>query len=175
MMKNVFGWPARLLHWVMAVMIVAMLFIGVGMTASVSTLHTTLVGIHVPLGAAVLVLACVRIAVRLRSWPPALPGDLPAWQKSAAVGSHLLLYALMVAMPVVGWAMQSAGGYPIMLGAGLRLPAIAAADPALFAWLRHAHRWLAYLFFLTFCAHFAAALYHWLIRRDGVMRSMTRG
>ncbi|WP_260427051.1 cytochrome b, partial [Burkholderia stagnalis] len=89
-----------------------------------------------------------------------------------ALTSHLVLYALMVAMPLIGWAMLSAGGYPVTLGDGVQLPAIVAADPVAFAWLRVAHRVLAYLFFATFLAHFAAALYHGLIRRDGVVRAM---
>lgn len=172
MMKTVFSLPARLLHWVMATMIVAMLFIGVGMVASVSERHAALVAIHKPLGVAVLVLVCVRVVVRLSSRAPGLPGDLPAWQRAAAHGSHIALYALMIAMPLVGWAMLSAGGYPITLGGGVQLPAIVSADPVSFAWLRIAHRWLAYLFFATFLAHFAAALYHAVIRRDGVMRAM---
>nr|WP_152986006.1 cytochrome b [Burkholderia sp. lig30] len=171
-MKNVFCLPARVLHWSMAAMIVAMLFIGVGMVASVSERHATLVAIHKPLGVAVLVLACVRVVVRLSSRPPALPEDLPGWQKVAALGSHLVLYVLMIAMPLIGWAMLSAGGYPVTLGGGVQLPAIVPADPVWFAWLRNAHRWLAYAFFATFLAHFAAALYHALVRRDGVMRAM---
>lgn len=170
--STTFAWPARVLHWVMAAMIVAMLFIGVGMVSSVSGRHAVLVAIHKPLGIAVLALVCVRIVVRLASTPPALPEDLPGWQKFAAHGSHLVLYALMVAMPLIGWAMLSAGGYPVTLGGGVQLPALVPADPAAFAWLRVAHRLLAYLFFATFLAHFAAALYHGLIRRDGVLRAM---
>ncbi|MBY4870708.1 cytochrome b [Burkholderia sp. Bp9017] len=170
--STTFSLPARLLHWVMAAMIVAMLFIGVGMVASVSERHDFLVALHKPLGIAVLVLVCVRIVVRFVSKPPALPADLPGWQKAAAHGSHLVLYALMLAMPLIGWAMLSAGGYPVTLGGGVQLPALVSADPAAFAWLRVAHRVLAYLFFVTFLAHFAAALYHGLIRRDGVARAM---
>ncbi|ABC37923.1 cytochrome b [Burkholderia thailandensis] len=172
MMKTTFNPLARLLHWVMAAMIVSMLFVGAGMVATVSGRHAVLVAIHKPLGVAVLVLACVRVVVRLSSRPPALPSDLPGWQKFAAHGSHLVLYALMIAMPLVGWAMLSAGGYPVTLGGGVQLPPIVPADAVWFAWLRHAHRWLAYLFFATFLAHFAAALYHGLIRRDGVLRAM---
>ncbi|VWD20569.1 cytochrome B561 [Burkholderia contaminans] len=174
MMKasTTFGLPARVLHWVMAAMIIAMLFIGVGMVASVSERHALLVAIHKPLGIAVLVLVCVRIVVRVLSKPPALPEDLPWWQKVAAHGSHLVLYALMFAMPLIGWGMLSAGGYPVTLGGGVQLPALVSADPVTFAWLRVAHRVLAYLFFATFLAHFAAALYHGLIRRDGVVRAM---
>lgn len=172
MMKTTFSPLARLLHWVMAAMIVSMLFVGAGMVTTVSGRHAALVAMHKPLGVAVLVLACVRVVVRLSSRPPALPADLPGWQKFAAHGSHLVLYALMIAMPLVGWAMLSAGGYPVTLGGGVRLPSIVPADAVWFAWLRHAHRWLAYLFFVTFLAHFAAALYHGMIRRDGVLRAM---
>ncbi|ABA51031.1 cytochrome B561 [Burkholderia pseudomallei 354e] len=171
-MKTTFSPLARLLHWVMAAMIVSMLFVGAGMVTTVSGRHAALVAMHKPLGVAVLVLACVRVVVRLSSRPPALPADLPGWQKFAAHGSHLVLYALMIAMPLVGWAMLSAGGYPVTLGGGVRLPSIVPADAVWFAWLRHAHRWLAYLFFATFLAHFAAALYHGMIRRDGVLRAM---
>ncbi|KWD74215.1 cytochrome b [Burkholderia ubonensis] len=171
-MKSVFSLPARVLHWVMAAMILSMLFIGVGMVSSVSERHAVLVAVHKPLGIAILVLVCVRVVVRLSSRPPGLPEDMPGWQKVAALGSHLVLYALMIAMPLIGWAMLSAGGYPVTLGGGVQLPAIVSAGPVAFAWLRIAHRWVAYLFFATFLAHFAAALYHGLIRRDGVVRAM---
>lgn len=174
-MKNINGtfcFAARLLHWLMAAMIVAMLFIGVGMVASVSARHTWLVLIHKPLGIAILVLAVVRLVVRFKNPPPPLPEDLPSVQKFAAHASHWVLYALMIAMPLVGWAMLSAGGYPAMLGESLRLPSIVPASPVAFAILRHLHTWLALALFFTFIAHMAAALYHGLIRRDGVLASM---
>lgn len=172
---GLFTLPARILHWLMAAMILAMLFIGVGMVASVSERHEWLLRIHKPLGIAILLLAVVRVAVRLRHPPPPLPADLPMLQKLAAHASHWLLYALMIAMPLVGWAMLSAGGYPVMLGASLRLPAILPASATAFAILRHLHGWLALLLFLTFLAHLGAALYHGLIRRDGVLASMLGG
>jgi cytochrome b561 len=163
---------ARVLHWLMAAMILSMLFIGVGMVASVSERHQWLIHIHKPLGIAILLLAVVRIIVRLRNPPPPLPADLPAIQKLAAHASHWLLYALMLIIPLVGWAMLSAGGYPVMLSDSLRLPAIFPTNATAFAILRHAHAWLAMLLFLTFLAHLGAALYHGLIRRDGVLQSM---
>ncbi|GAB2576310.1 cytochrome b [Dyella jejuensis] len=163
---------ARVLHWLMAIMILSMLFIGVGMVASVSERHAWLIRIHKPLGIAILLLAVVRLIVRLRHPPPPLPADLPRLQKLAAYASHYLLYALMLAIPLIGWAMLSAGGYPVMLGDTWRLPSIFPANAAAFAILRHAHAWLAMLLFLTFLAHLGAALYHGLIRRDGVLSSM---
>jgi cytochrome b561 len=168
-----FTLAARVLHWLMAAMILTMLFIGVGMVASVSERHDWLIRIHKPLGIAILILAVVRLAVRLRHPPPPLPADLPVLQKLAALASHWLLYALMFALPLIGWAMLSAGGYPVMLSESLRLPPIFPFSPIAFAVLRHAHAWLAILLFLTFLAHMGAALYHGLIRRDGVLSSMT--
>lgn len=174
-MKNttgMFALPARVLHWLMAILILAMLFIGVGMVTSVSERHAWLIHIHQPLGIAILVLVVLRLAVRQRHPPPPLPADLPMLQKLAAHASHGLLYALMIAMPLVGWAMLSAGGYPVMLSGSLRLPSIMPANATAFAVLRHLHGWLALLLLLTFLAHLAAALYHGLIRRDGVLASM---
>ncbi|HUA79955.1 MAG TPA: cytochrome b/b6 domain-containing protein [Dyella sp.] len=171
--SDYFVLTARVLHWLMAVMIVSMLFIGVGMVASVSERHDWLLRIHKPLGVAILILAVLRLIVRLRNPPPPLPADLPAIQKLAAYASHYLLYALMLVIPLVGWAMLSAGGYPVMLSHSLRLPPIFPTNATAFAILRHAHAWLAMLLFLTFLAHVGAALYHGLIRRDGVLSSMT--
>lgn len=170
--SDVFSLPARVLHWLMAILILAMVFIGIGMVSTVSDKHTWLLALHKPLGVTILALACIRLAWRLRYPPPPLPADLPRLQRLAAIASHWLLYALMFALPLVGWMMLSAGGYPIDLGSSLQLPAIAPVDATWFAVLRWSHRALAYLLFGVFLLHFAAALYHGLIRRDGVLRSM---
>lgn len=170
--ETMFWWPARVLHWLMALMILTMLFVGAGLVASVSERHAWLLALHKPLGAAILVLAVLRLALRLWRRPPPLPSELSAAQRFAAHASHWLLYALMLAMPLIGWAMLSAGGYPVDLGGGLRLPPIAPFDPSWFAALRWLHRTLAYALFALVLLHLAAALYHGLIRRDGVLRSM---
>ena len=93
-----FSLAARVLHWTMAVLILAMLFIGVGMVATVNEKHQWLLAIHKPLGIAILVLAISR----LRNPPPPLPADLPRLQRIAAYLSHWLLYALMIVMPLIG-------------------------------------------------------------------------
>lgn len=169
---TMFWLPARVLHWLMAAMILTMLFVGAGMVATVSDRHTWLLALHKPLGISILLLAVLRLILRILHKPPPLPSDLSAPQRFAAHASHGLLYGLMLALPLIGWAMLSAGGYPVTLGAGLRLPSIAAADPSTFAALRWLHRTLAYVLFATVLLHLAAALYHGLIRRDGVLRSM---
>ena len=167
-----FAAASRLLHWLMAPMIITMLFIGIGMAASVSRRYDLMVSIHRPLGFAILVLCLARIVNRFINPPPDLPDTVPSLQRFAAKASHIALYALMLIMPLVGWGMLSAARYPIALYGPVRLPPILPHDLTLYAWLRDLHTVLAYLLFATFLAHFGAALYHGLIRRDGVFGSM---
>lgn len=171
MKPTVFHPVARLLHWSMAILILAMLLIGVSMVTDLSVRHPVLVSLHKATGLALLVLVVARIIVRLSIPHPPLPQDLPAFQRLAAGASHLLLYGLMLAMPLLGWAMLSAGGYPRPFG----LPAIVPHDLQLYAVLRQAHGWAGYLLFATILVHVGAALMHAWVRRDGVLRSMWPG
>jgi cytochrome b561 len=161
----------RSLHWLMSAAILTMLFIGFGMVSTISRAHLTLLWIHKPLGIAILLLALVRLFVRFTHGTPPLPADLPPLMRLAAHASHWALYALMIAMPLIGWGMLSAAGDPIVV-AGLHLPAILPMDGALHGVLRQAHTWLALLLFALVLMHLAAALYHALVRRDGVFESM---
>jgi cytochrome b561 len=170
--RDSFSGAQRVLHWLMAIMVLAMLFIGVSMVSTLGPRFLILISIHKPLGIAILVLAAVRLGIRLRLGAPPLPKDLPWTQALAAKLSHVVLYALLIAMPLVGWAMLSAGGYPVVLYGSLHLPAILPHDDRLHAALLTTHIVLAYMFFAIILLHVAAALFHALIRRDGVFRAM---
>jgi len=163
----------RSLHWLMAVCILAMLFIGVGMVSTVMPKYLTLVSIHKPLGIAILVLALIRLAARLRYGAPSLPADLPEPMKLAAYLSHYALYALMIGMPLIGWAMLSAAAYPVVLFDGVLLPPILPQSDSLHTLLWDAHFYLAFAFFALILLHVAAALFHALVRRDGVFDAMS--
>src|SRR3979490_3086975 len=169
--KTSFPAASRLLHWIMAPMIVAMLFIGVGMAASVSARYDLLVSIHRPLGIAIFVLCVIRFVNRFINPPPELPDTVPSLERFAAKASHIVLYALMFITPLVGWGRLSAAPYPVVLYGPLRLPPILPHDLTLYAWLRDLHTDLAYLFFATFLAHSGSALFHGLIRRAGGLAS----
>lgn len=164
---------ARVLHWLMAASIIAMLFIGVAMMSSL-TLRPWLLSLHQPLGIAILLLAVVRLVNRVVSGAPPLPADLPRWQVLAAKASHWALYGLMLTMPLLGWGVRSAGGWPVSLGGGIVLPPIAPQDPTVYAVLRDAHGTLAWVLFALVLGHLAAALFHAWLRRDGVFSSMVR-
>jgi cytochrome b561 len=162
----------RLLHWLMAVCILAMFFIGVGMVSTVMPKYLPLIAIHKSLGIAILVLVLIRLAVRLWYGAPALPADLPEPMKLAAYLSHYALYALMIAMPLLGWAMLSAAAYPVVVFGNTVLPAILPQSDSLHTLLWAAHFYLAFAFFGLVLMHVAAALFHALVRRDGVFETM---
>jgi len=162
----------RMLHWLLAVCILSMLFIGVGMESTIRPTYLTLVSIHKPLGIAILALALIRLAVRLRAGAPALPPDLPGPMKLGAQLSHYALYALMVGMPLIGWAMLSTASYPVVMFRNVHLPPILPQSDGLHALLWDAHFWLAFALFALILLHVAAALFHALVRRDGVFAAM---
>lgn len=169
-----FNLLARMLHWGMAAAILAMLFIGAGMVVSLQY-RVQLLDLHRPLGIAILLLAIVRLVNRLSRPTPALPADLPVLQKFAAHASHWLLYGLMLAMPLIGWAMLSAGGYPSPMVGVVHLPAIVPHSPELYGILRPLHGILAYVLFATILGHLGAALFHAWVRRDEVFGQMASG
>jgi cytochrome b561 len=145
------------------------------MVSTVMPKYLPLVSIHKSLGISILVLALIRLAVRLRYGAPALPADLPEPMRLAAHLSHYALYALMIGMPLLGWGMLSAGAYPVVVFGSVYLPAILPQSDALHTWLWDAHFYLAFAFFALVLMHLAAALFHALVRRDGVFDAMAFG
>ncbi|WP_250493811.1 cytochrome b [Caballeronia sp. GAWG1-1] len=161
----------RALHWLMAICILAMLFIGVGMVSTVRPDYLTLVSIHKPLGVTILMLALIRLVVRLVRGAPPLPANMPEPMKLAAHLSHLAFYALMIGLPLIGYGMLSAADYPVVVF-GVRLPSILPHSNSLHSLLWDAHKYLALCFFALIVVHLAAALFHALVRRDGVFQAM---
>jgi len=166
-----FAIQSRILHWLMAAMLLAMLFIGVSMVASLGNYHR-LVAIHRPLGIMILILAIIRLTNRMFTKAPPFPPTMSPQERFAATASEWLLYTLMFVLPLVGWGMLSAGHYPIVMCGSLHLAPILPANPGLYAVLRRAHTILAYLLFLTFLAHLGAVLFHTLIIRDRLLNRM---
>jgi cytochrome b561 len=162
----------RLLHWLMAICILTMLCVGVGMVSTITPSYLKLVSLHKSLGIAILVLAIIRIVVRLMYGAPSLPKDLPEVLKIAAHLSHYALYFFMIALPLIGWGMMSAESYPIVVFGHVLLPPILPESRTLHAMLWTAHHYLALAFFALILAHIAAALFHALVRRDGVFQQM---
>jgi cytochrome b561 len=166
-----FALPSRILHWLMAPMVIVQLLIGVTMIASLSY-YPLLLAIHRPLGILILVFAVGRLANRLTHRLPPFLATMSRAERRIASWSEYLLYALLLVQPLIGWAMLSAARFPIVLAGPIRLPGIAPHDLDLYAVLREAHSVCAFLLFATFTAHVCAVLFHTLVLRDRLLDRM---
>ncbi|MDT5178856.1 MAG: hypothetical protein QOJ95_3054 [Mycobacterium sp.] len=163
---------SRLLHWSMAVLVIGQFFLGVTMVAAL-VYYPLLLAIHRVVGIVILVLAIVRLVNRLRHHPPAFLETMGPLERKVASWSERLMYTLLIAQPLVGWAMLSAADSPVTLAGPVDLPGIAPHGLAVYAVLRTAHTVLAYLLCATFTAHICAVVFHTLGLRDGLLRRMT--
>jgi len=164
----------RLLHWLMAAMVLTMIGIGVAMVASLGDYHR-LVSLHRPLGISILILVVIRYVNRQFSTMPPFPPTMSEQERFMAHASEALLYTLLFVEPLVGWGMLSAARYPIVMFGSLHLFPILPHNVMLYAILRRTHTYLAYLLFLAFVAHFGAILFHTLVVRDGMLGRMLPG
>ncbi|WP_280457866.1 cytochrome b [Nocardia carnea] len=163
---------SRILHWTMAFLIVAMLFLGAMLVGSLGNYHRMLV-LHETAGMAVLILAVVRIGNRMRRKPPPMISSMSRPERAVAAISEVLMYVLFVAQPIVGWALASASGVPIRLFGGVYLPAVTPQNAHLYHILRDVHSVLACGLLMVFTAHMCAVLAHTLLLRDGLLGRMT--
>ena len=161
----------RILHWLTASLIFSALFIGFVMVNSLGS-YSALVGIHMTLGVVILCIVMLRAANRFTHRAPKLPNTVGWLEHKLVVGSELTLYALMLAQPLIGWAMVSATGRPPVIFGSLRLPRIAPFDADLFFVLRQTHSVLAYAMVAVIAAHVSAVLLHTLTLRDGMLSRM---
>lgn len=166
-----FALPSRILHWLMAPMVIVQLLIGVIMIASLSY-YPLLLAIHRPLGVLILVFAVVRLVNRLTHRPPAFLATMSRAERIVATGSEYLLYALLLVQPLIGWAMLSAARFPVTMFGSLHLPGIAPYNLDVYGLLRECHGVFAFLLFATFTAHVCAVLFHTLVLRDRLLDRM---
>lgn len=167
--------PAAIaLHWAMALLIVAGFALGLivaAMPLSPAKFHW--IAWHKWLGVTVLGLLAVRLLVRLLRPAPPLPDTMSRPAVAAARLGHLALYALMLAVPLSGWLMSSASGFPVVYLKLLPLPDLVAPDEALAASLYAAHQALNWVLAVTVLGHVAAAFKHQWWDRDGLMARMS--
>jgi cytochrome b561 len=165
---------SRVLHWLTAALVFAALFIGFVMVNSVSR-YAGLVTLHRTLGATILIVVLVRLVNRLTHRAPPLPSTVGALERKVVLASEVSLYALLLVQPLLGWAMLSAAGGPVVVFGSLRLPRIAPFDAQLFWLLRQAHSIAAYLLLAAIAAHISAVLLHTVALRDRLIERMTFG
>jgi len=166
---------AMVFHWLMALGLIANFAFGTYMhDLPLSPQKLQYYSWHKWAGMSLLGLVTLRLVWRLVVRPPALL-PAPAWQQKVAHGLHWLLYILMFAIPLSGWMMSSASGFPVVLFGVWQLPDLVPKDKPLFEVLKDAHEALNTGLLVLVIVHVGAALKHHLVDRDGTLRRMLPG
>jgi cytochrome b561 len=164
----------RLVHWISAALVLSLLGLGLAMVDSFALWRQTALIVHKTGGVAVLLLTLLRLLLQLRQVPMPVPPAVPKGQHLAAVATHRVLYVLLLAVPLSGWAMQGAAGTPVSLFGVVLLPSLVNESLAAYGVLRVAHGLLTTALLLVVLAHIAGALHDGLVGRHGLLQRMLR-
>ena len=164
---------SKLLHWLVALCVLATAPVAITMTRiAEGPTRDMLYNFHKSLGVTILVLMILRLINRLAVGAPIPDPGIEPWQKAVSSFVHTTLYVLLLAMPVVGYVANSAFGATTPFFGLFELPPIVAKDEALATQLFVVHRWVGWIVILLVFTHIGAALYHYFIRRDDVLKRM---
>ncbi len=168
-----YGAVAQALHWLVFVLIVASFGIGLSMVElPVSPQRIRYVALHKSVGLTIFLLTALRLLWRHLHPAPPLPESMPAWEKTASGAAHALLYVLVLAVPVSGWIMSSALGFPTRFFGLAQLPDLLDKNRELGEFLKQVHFLLNKALLALIALHVAAALKHHLLDRDAVLLRM---
>lgn len=167
----------KALHWLVAALILVMAYLGLTMgdlpngPDKIATY-----ALHKSIGLSILALAVLRLGWRLYAGAPEEVPGTPRWQARIATVTHVALYALLLALPLTGWLLNSAAGFPLQWFGLFNLPSLAARDEALHALAVASHEVLFWALAVLVVMHAAAALYHHLFLGDATLaRMLPRG
>ena len=164
---------AQWLHWIMAAVIIVAWSLGFYLEdLPRGPEKSALIGWHKAIGSTVILLVAIRLAWRATHRPPPLPESMVIWQQRAAHWVHRILYALMFAQPMVGWASSSARGFPVKLGGVIPLPALLMKDEVLAKSLSELHGFIGWTLAILVAGHVLMTLKHHFIDRDTVLLRM---
>jgi cytochrome b561 len=165
---------ARLFHWTTAIVVLLMLPVGAIMIREGLSrdLQNTLFIFHKNVGVLVLFLVLARLLYRALNPAPPLPAGMPEVQRRIAAVSHAVLYGLLILMPLAGYVRVKAGGFPIEMLDALGVPSLVPRSDEIAAVAKSIHfaGGLALAAFVIL--HVSAALYHGILRKDGVFSRM---
>lgn len=168
-----YGVVAKFLHWTIVVLIIAQFILaewadelpdGIDKLAILSR--------HKSIGMLVFLLAIVRIGWKLANRGAPAPVPMPRRQQVAAAAGHGLLYLLLLAQPLTGWAMSSAANYPVTLFGWVQFPPLVAPNHDLHEALADVHEGTFVALATVAVLHALAALYHHFFMKDDSLRRM---
>lgn len=183
-MRTRYSTVAIIFHWTIAGLIIANLLLGWRMGYLDGEEQFGMFQLHKSVGITVLVLSVARLAWRLLNPPPPSAAPMKPWERRAASAAHWFFYAMMIAMPLTGWAMVSVSPYdiPTLLWKVIPWPHIGflhsldtAGKAQVAAISGNIHLYLALGGAALIVLHVAAALKHQFVARDGVLGRMVPG
>jgi len=164
---------SKLLHWLIAVCVLLTAPIAIVMIRmEKGPTQDALFNLHKSLGVLILILMVTRLVNRLVAGALVPEPEIEPWQKKVSSMVHASLYALLLAMPVVGYIANSAYGAPTPFFGLFDLPQIVSTNQELATQLFTIHRWVGWVVILLVLSHVCAALYHHFIRHDAVLKRM---
>jgi cytochrome b561 len=164
------------LHWLVAALILGSFAVGLYMVdLKLSPFKLRLFSYHKWIGVTVFLLALARVAWRWRHPAPALPAAMRPWERVVAHATHMLLYVLLFAVPISGWLMSSAHGFPVVYFGVIPLPDLVPKNKALAETLQTVHYVLNKSLLALVVLHAAAAIKHHIHDRDDVLARMLPG
>jgi cytochrome b561 len=167
---------AKFFHWLMAAIIIVGWFIGFYGEEMLSysvpnSGKAAMITLHKEICTTVLLLIVLRSAWRLTHRPPHAP-HTSGFQRFAVQAGHFMLYLLMIAMPLSGWANSSSAGYPVEFAGIIPLPALVPTNHAIQPTYDAIHKYLGWFTGLVILGHIAMAFKHHFIDRDDTLRGM---
>ena len=170
------GALSQLLHWLTAALIAAQIALGlIGTSLPLGMSKLATLARHKSLGITILGLVIIRLAWRTANPTPALPTNLKRYERALARATHAGLYALLIALPLTGWIMSSARGFPVSWFNLVQLPNLVGRSDALYHVMVSVHVTLAVTLCVILGLHIAAAIKHHFVLKDDTLRRMLPG
>lgn len=159
----------RLLHWLVALMVMAMIPVGVAMqTEGLPRARQDLLFVlHKNGGVILLALVLLRLVLRALHRAPPLPASVPRWQMRVAGLTQAALYVLLLIMALSGYVRVAAGGFPVEMLEAIGMPPLVPRSDALAGVAQNIHSSARFWLVALIALHIAAGLKH-LMQRDGV-------
>lgn len=130
---------------------------------------------HDAIGPTILLVMLLRLVWRLTHPVPPPPSDLSAPLRLLSRATHWLFYGILIVLPVLGWIAASGYGAGVSLLKLVPLPALVPKSKDLAESVGGVHATLAWVLLGVIVLHVSGALYHALVKRDGVVRRMVPG
>ena len=171
--KTAYDATAKLFHW-FVVVLVGTQFISAWIMPDIRGNQSPpyLMSIHMSFGVTIIFVMLLRMAWRLTHPVPSLPNDMPRWQVRTAQAIHYAFYLLLFVIPFTGWAWASSRGWNIRIFSIYDLPALTSHGSSIGHAAGQLHSLLATFVLLLIGLHVMAALYHYVMKKDGVMQRM---